>query len=216
MTVFAGIVMAKGEPTWLSDFVDRNGIDAGEVLVVVDAQTDFVDGALANEQAQANVVDLAEAVAGADGLVIGTLDTHQADYMDTQEGRNLPVPHCEEHTEGWLPHPTVLEALVRRQERLGVAVPMFRKPTFGSTRLAEQLSELAKDHDVRRIRFVGYCTDICVVSNALLVKAFLPETEIVCEAWACAGVTPDAHEAALTVMESCQVKVNRERPAGRE
>ena len=201
----------RKDDLYLCDYVDANGCDAEEVTVVIDAQTDFVDGILGAKEAVETVGAIAEEVMRADGMVIGTLDTHHDDYMGTQEGQNLPVPHCIQGTDGWMPHPVIRRAFEKRFERTGLVVPMYEKPTFGSIAMARQLAELDARHPIRRIRFLGYCTDICVISNALLVKATLPEVEIVCEAWGCAGVTPEAHDAALRVMGSCQVKVNLER-----
>lgn len=196
----------------LGYIAESEGTPTDEVLVVVDAQTDFVDGVLGTPEAEARIGAVADAVREAIGLVVMTLDTHGDDYMDTQEGKNLPVPHCLRGTDGWLPHPVLAEAIAERLDATGRGVPAFEKPTFGCPRLATQLLKIHMDHPIRRIRFVGFCTDICVVSNALITKAYLPDVEVVCEAWACAGVTPEAHEAAIKVMESCQVTVNRERP----
>lgn len=204
----------------LYDFACAAGIDTTDVLCDVDGQTDFIDGVLGTKEAAGTVDMLAAEIEGEDALVIGTLDTHDAGYMQTQEGRNLPVPHCNRGTAGWMPHPKLIEAFARRYERTGKPVVLFQKPTFGSTHLAGQLLDLNRQRiaagqgPIKRIRFAGYCTDICVISNALLIKAYLPEVALVCEAWCCAGVTPEAHEAALRVMESCQVKVNRERNGG--
>ncbi len=177
-----------------------------DVLVVVDMQNDFVSGALGTQEA----FDIVPCVVGrvVDGLnrgetILFTRDTHEEDYLGTQEGRKLPVPHCIRGTEGW-------EIIPQLQE---YAPHPIDKPTFGSRELGALLR--ARDEDLRRQRqpgvgkvtLIGVCTDICVLSNALLVKAFLPEAEIVVEAGCCAGVTPQAHRTALEAMRACQITV---------
>lgn len=180
-----------------------------EILVVVDMQVDFVNGTLGTPEAQAIVGDVCHAIDGWEGDIAVTLDTHEPDYMDTQEGRNLPVTHCQEGTEGWMLVPQVTEALRRYEERTGKKLVFYKKGTFGSKELAQDMANLNEIHPVRRIRLIGLCTDICVVSNALLLKAFLPEVPIEVEADCCAGVTPDTHEAALATMACCQVNIIR-------
>lgn len=182
--------------------------DGEDILVVVDMQVDFVNGTLGTPEAQGIVANVCDAIDAFDGMLIVTKDTHDVDYMGTQEGRNLPVSHCVKGTDGWQLDGDVAHAVARYESRTGRDAIVFEKGTFGSKELAMALA-LA---DVRRpiagtVRLIGLCTDICVISNALLVKAFLPEVEVVCDARCCAGVTPMAHEAALRTMESCQVKV---------
>ena len=172
-----------------------------EILLVIDMQNDFVSGALGTGEAEAIV----EAVAAEIGKypagdVIATRDTHGADYLRTQEGRRLPVPHCIRGTEGWEIAPRIAQALGEAE--------IVDKPTFGSRALAERLAALAEGEELG-ITLVGLCTDICVVSNALLVKAFLPEVPVRVLARCCAGVTPESHEAALRTMEMCQITVER-------
>ena len=170
-----------------------------DILVVVDMQNDFVSGALGTAEAAAivsRVVDrVAEGTARGEKLIF-TRDTHWADYLDTQEGRRLPVPHCIRGTEGW----EIIGELASYAENAVV----LDKPTFGSRELGQLLAE---EGQVGKITFIGLCTDICVISNALLAKAFLPEAEIVVEAGCCAGVTPESHRNALTAMEVCQITV---------
>lgn len=188
------------------------GTDAfGSVLAVIDMQVDFVDGALGTAEAIGIVGSVCRRIDECDGdtAIIVTKDTHWDDYMGTQEGRNLPVPHCLEGTEGWMLAPEVAKALGRYEERTGRKVPIYCKPTFGSTELARDLAEHDRENHIGNIEFIGLCTDICVVSNALLAKAFLPETEVSVRAECCAGVTPESHEAALSTMESCQVRIIR-------
>lgn len=163
------------------------------LLVVVDMQHDFVDGALGTPEAVRILPAAAALIAGWRGEVVYTLDTHGADYLSTQEGRLLPVPHCIKGTRG--------HSLVPGIGREGART--FEKGTFGSIALAEY----ARQFD--EIAFCGLCTDICVISNALLVKAFAPEAALFVAADACAGTTPAAHEAALAAMRSCQVRVVR-------
>ena len=170
-----------------------------DILVVVDMQNDFVSGALGTAEAAAivsRVVDrVAEGTARGEKLIF-TRDTHWADYLDTQEGRRLPVPHCIRGTESW----EIIGELASYAENAVV----LDKPTFGSRELGQLLAE---EGQVGKITFIGLCTDICVISNALLAKAFLPEAEIVVEAGCCAGVTPESHRNALAAMEVCQITV---------
>ncbi len=170
-------------------------------LLVIDMQNDFVDGALGTAEAQAIVAVVAERARSFDGSVVFTRDTHGADYLTTQEGRNLPVEHCIRETPGWQLAPAVAAVA----EELGA--PIFDKPAFGSVDLAQWLAARDAEEPIEFIELIGLCTDICVVSNALLVKAFLPEVPVCVEANLCAGVTPAAHEAALATMRSCQVQV---------
>ena len=173
-------------------------------LIVIDMQKDFVTGALGSDEARAilpGVIERIHAAKKAGETVIYTLDTHGEDYMSTREGRYLPVPHCIKGTQGYLPEDGVLEAL---EDCLG-----FEKPTFGSMELAEWLCERAENEDGKgeTIELIGVCTDICVVSNALLIKAALPEADVIVDGSLCAGVTPEAHAAALMTMRSCQIEV---------
>ena len=180
-----------------------------KILVVVDMQNDFVTGALRNEEAIKIVPDVVNKVKDAalskDTLVIFTQDTHLTDYMETQEGKNLPVPHCIEETEGW----EIIEELKPFVKTDSAWLP-FRKGTFGSVALGEELRDfIQKDNKkIEKIEFIGLCTDICVLSNATLVKAFLPEVPIEVDATCCAGVTPESHDTALNAMKAIQIKVN--------
>ncbi len=170
-----------------------------KLLLVIDMQKDFIDGALGTAEAQAIVDRVVEEIKKYPaGDVLATRDTHPADYLNTQEGRKLPVVHCVKGTPGW-------ELDGRVAAALGGA-EIIDKPTFGSVALAEKLAALA-EREALDITLVGLCTDICVVSNALLVKAFLPETPVHVIAAACAGVTPESHQAALRTMAMCQVDV---------
>ena len=169
-----------------------------KVLVVVDMQNDFIDGALGTKEAVAIVPNVAEKIKNFDGKIVFTRDTHEENYMDTQEGKNLPVVHCVKGTGGW-------EINAKVKEALKDAV-VIDKPTFGSKILAEEIAKIAEKEDIT-VTLIGLCTDICVVSNALLIKAYLPEVPVKVIASCCAGVTPESHEAALTTMRMCQVQV---------
>ena len=165
------------------------------LLIVVDMQNDFIDGALGTKEAEAIVPAVLEKIKGFDGRVIFTRDTHFDDYMDTQEGKNLPVPHCIKGSEGWQIR-AELDAL--RTE------PAIDKVTFGSKDLVDVLKA---EGDIGSFTFLGLCTDICVISNVMVVKAFFPEVPLYVDAAGCAGVTPESHRHALETMKACQVKV---------
>ncbi len=171
-----------------------------KILICIDMQNDFVDGVLGTPEARAILPAVIEKVRSHNGPVIFTRDTHQENYMETQEGRKLPVPHCIEGTDGWQLVPA-LEAL-----RLEKNAPCIDKPTFGSHVLAAQM---ARDYAGKAAAFelIGVCTDICVISNAMLLKAFLPEAQVLVDASCCAGVTPESHENALKAMTMCQVEI---------
>ena len=173
----------------------------GKILVVIDMQNDFVTGALGSEEAKKIVPDVVDKVKNYDGDVIFTRDTHGEDYMQTQEGKNLPVPHCIKGTDGWQIIP---ELLTLQQEK---NCKIFDKPTFGSTELAEYIKKEYEKGNIEEVEFVGVCTDICVVSNAMLIKANAPELPVSVTAGCCAGVTPQKHNAALETMQSCQIKI---------
>ena len=174
---------------------------AEKYLLVIDMQNDFVDGALGTPEAQAIVAGVAARARAFDGHVVFTRDTHGSDYLDTQEGKNLPVTHCVAGTSGWELAPAIAEVAA------DLNAPVFDKPTFGSVDLAEWLVARTAEAPIDSIELVGLCTDICVVSNALMIKAFLPEVPVAVDARLCAGVTFASHEAALATMRSCQVQV---------
>lgn len=169
-----------------------------KILVVVDMQNDFIDGALGTPEAASIVPYVKQVIESFDGKVLFTRDTHFADYMDTQEGKNLPVPHCIKDTDGWR---------IRRELDALRKTPAIDKITFGSKDLVEILKE---EPSVESITFVGLCTDICVISNVMLVKAFFPEIPLIVDAKACAGVTPESHQNALAAMKMCQVRIVNE------
>ena len=169
------------------------------ILVVVDMQNDFIDGSLGTKEAQAIVDNVVAEIANYDPVnIFVTRDTHPENYLDTQEGKNLPVVHCVKNTKGWEINEKIAKAL-RNAE-------IIDKPTFGSKILAEKIAAIAEKEDIE-VTLIGLCTDICVVSNALLIKAYVPEIPMRVIASCCAGVTPESHEAALKTMALCQVKV---------
>ena len=167
-------------------------------LVVIDVQNDFVTGSLGTAEAVEMLPRLLDKMGSFEGAILMTQDTHGADYLSTQEGKMLPVEHCIEGTEGW-EFPEKVEAL---RESRGARV--YEKPTFGSTRLVSELKRLYDSGELESVELVGLCTDICVISNALMIKAAMPELPVYVDPACCAGVTPEKHEAALEVMRSCQ------------
>lgn len=183
------------------------------ILVVVDMQNDFIDGALGSAQAERIVSGVAEkirAAAGQGSLIFVTQDTHSGEYLSTLEGKNLPVPHCLRGSEGWRLHEDVRAAL---EEAAPERLQIIEKPGFGSVELMEQLGRAAAAGPVEEIEFVGLCTDICVIANAMLAKACLTEVPVVVDAACCAGVTPQSHQTALDAMTACQIEI---RNRGRE
>ena len=171
-----------------------------KVLIVVDMQKDFVDGALGTAEAVGIVDNVVKKIESTDGDIIVTYDTHHENYMETQEGKNLPVPHCIRGTEGWQLDKKVQTAVDKKGFRA------IEKPTFGSTELSEYIKKTYNPDEIE-IELIGLCTDICVVSNALLIKANFLETKVSVDASCCAGVTVDSHNAALTTMKMCQINV---------
>ena len=171
-----------------------------DILVVVDMQNDFIDGALGTKEAVTIVPKVEEKIRNFKGTVLFTRDTHETWYLDTQEGKKLPIPHCIRDTEGW--------QIRRELDDLRKTDPID-KETFGSTDLAADLVAMNIDDEIGSITFVDLCTDICVISNALLAKAALPEVPITVDASCCAGVTPESHENALKAMEMCQIDIVR-------
>lgn len=171
-----------------------------KILVVIDMQKDFTTGVLGNPETAAAAAPAAEKIRTfranePDGLIIATLDTHGEDYMQTQEGRNLPVPHCIKDTDGWQLDPVVAEAL-------GEDVIFVEKRTFGAIDLPEIIG---REREIDAIEMAGVCTDICVISNAMILKAAYPEVPVIVHADCCAGVTPESHQNALAAMRACQI-----------
>ena len=171
-----------------------------KVLVVVDIQNDFVDGALGTPEAVAIIDAAAEKIKNFDGDIFVTYDTHYDNYMDTLEGKKLPVPHCIKGTNGWELNPKIANAL------MGKDYTAVEKLTFGSVDLPQLVKEKIGNQKAE-ITLIGLCTDICVVSNALLLKANILDSEIFVDSACCAGVTRDTHNAALDTMRCCQINV---------
>lgn len=171
-----------------------------KVLVVVDMQNDFIDGTLGTDEAKAIVTAVRDKIDEyhiAGDTVLFTRDTHYENYLQTQEGRNLPVEHCIKGTYGW--------EISSELKTSGSMI--IDKSSFGSCMLAEKLEEINASNDIEAIELVGLCTDICVISNGLLIKTKLPEIQVKVDASCCAGVTPESHETALRAMQACQIEV---------
>lgn len=166
-----------------------------KILVVVDMQKDFITGSLGTAEAAEIVERTAEEIKNFDGEVVFTQDTHLSIYLETQEGKRLPVPHCIKGTDGW--------ELCDELAPLAKGYRIFEKPTFGSIELANYIA----GGDYTEIELIGLCTDICVISNALLLKAYLPEVRISVNSACCAGVTPQSHKNALDAMKMCQIDI---------
>lgn len=167
------------------------------ILIVVDMQNDFIDGALGTKEAVAIVDNVANKIREFNGRVIFTRDTHSDNYMQTREGKHLPVPHCIKNTEGW-------QIRAELQDFCGFVID---KPCFGSMELAQLLIEENKKQPIDSVCLVGLCTDICVISNAMIIKSALPEIDVIVDSACCAGVTPQSHLNALEAMKMCQIEV---------
>lgn len=180
-----------------------------KVLVVVDMQNDFITGSLGTKEAQGIVENVVKKIKTTDAdLILFTQDTHGEDYLNTPEGKKLPVVHCVQNTEGWELHPQIKQAWIDKKNNTkitGVPNNSFHKSVFGSPELVSYIKNQAGS--VAEIELIGVCTDICVVTNALLLKTALPEVTVKVDSTCCAGVTPESHEAALVVMQMCQVDI---------
>lgn len=170
-----------------------------KVLLVIDMQNDFIDGALGTKEAVAIVPKVIHKIKNFDGLVLFTRDTHGEDYLSTQEGKNLPVVHCVKGTHGW----EIQEEIEKLRN-----TKAFDKPTFGSIELGKYLTERNSKDPISEITVIGLCTDICVISNAMIAKASLPEVPVHVDSACCAGVTPQSHENALKAMAVCQIQID--------
>ncbi len=168
-----------------------------KILVVVDMQNDFIDGALGSGEAVAIVDNVVETIKEFDGEIIFTRDTHFENYKETQEGKKLPVGHCIKDTYGWEICDKIKKLDAYEKSR------KIDKVTFGS----EELAKYAEAEKPDEVYILGLCTDICVISNAMLIKAFSPETEITVIENCCAGVTPESHLTALNAMKMCQINI---------
>ena len=170
-----------------------------KVLIVVDMQNDFVDGVLGSQEAVEMIDTAVETINSFDGKVFYTQDTHGEDYLDTEEGRHLPVVHCIKGSEGWKIHPKIEKALLLK------GATRIEKSTFGSEKLMGIIEKEVPE--VESITLIGICTDICVISNAMLAKAHFQNTPVTVISSACAGVTPESHENALAAMKMCHIEI---------
>lgn len=176
-----------------------------EILVVVDMQNDFVSGSLGTKEAVEivpRVVARVEEGIHRNETVLFTRDTHETGYLETQEGKRLPMPHCIRETAGW--------QIIDQLRAYTARTQPIDKPTFGSVDLCSALQIVNQQMPIEKVTLIGLCTDICVISNALMVKAFLPEAEVVVDAACCAGVTPESHRNALEAMKMCQITVEHD------
>lgn len=171
------------------------------VLVVVDMQNDFIDGALGTKEAVAIVPNVMEKIRTFRGRVLATRDTHEENYLETQEGRKLPIKHCIRNTHGWKMNEKIQSLIIEKP---------IDKETFGSRDLPIILQEYDNEEQIDSITLVGLCTDICVISNAMVLKTYFPEIPIIVDASCCAGVTPQSHKQALEAMKMCQIEIQGE------
>lgn len=172
-----------------------------DILIIVDMQKDFIDGSLGSIEAQQILPNILKRIRNHRGPVFYTLDTHHENYLTSQEGHHLPITHCLKESEGWALHPEIEQAL-----KIAMATPI-EKNTFGAKELIPALEACAQKGPITSITLAGLCTDICVISNALLIKAWFPEVPIYVDAQACAGVSPSSHQTALDAMRACQISI---------
>jgi len=180
-----------------------------KIIIVIDMQKDFISGTLGTPQAAAIVSNIAKKIEASENqLIIFTQDTHQEDYLQTPEGKKLPVIHCIENTPGWEIDPTIKNAWKNNKNTIileEVEENTFKKPVFASLQLIEFLQK--KEPEISEIEMVGVCTDICVISNALMIKNILPNVKVSVNGGLCAGVTEESHDQALNVMKMCHVDI---------
>ena len=176
----------------------------GNLLVVIDMQNGFITGSLGSKEAEAIVPKVKEKLEGFEGNVIFTRDTHTKEYLKTQEGKNLPVEHCIKDSVGWEIESS-LQPYTMKPETI-----VLDKESFGSLQLAKAIETILRDtkEPIEEIELVGLCTDICVISNAIILKAAFPEIPVAVDSSCCAGVTIQSHENALEAMKMCQINVN--------
>ena len=172
-----------------------------DILIVVDMQNDFVTGALGSDDARAIVPRAVRKIQSFSGEIIFTRDTHGDNYLETLEGKKLPVKHCIAHTKGW--------ELIPEIQKFCHKEPVD-KPAFGSFLLGETLRKLNEQERIRTVTLIGLCTDICVISNAVIAKASLPDVEIIVDAACCAGSTKEGHQCALEAMSRCQICIENQ------
>lgn len=172
-----------------------------KVLVVVDMQNDFITGVLGTKEAEAIVDYVAKMIRAFPGDVVATQDTHANDYLKTEEGEHLPVVHCVEGSEGWQIENRVAKALEEKD------ADIIKKWTFGSKELMAHLEAMHEKEPIASFTILGICTDLCVISNAMLLKAFFREVPITVDSKGCAGVSPESHKRALEAMEVCHMTI---------
>ncbi|OON99076.1 MAG: amidase [Epulopiscium sp. Nele67-Bin004] len=180
-----------------------------KILVVVDMQNDFIDGVLGTKQAQnivPNVIQKIKKYMQDGETIYFTKDTHTTDYLNTQEGKRLPVEHCIRNTAGWELNPEI-QKLADEIQKDSLQPIIFEKPSFGSEVLPTTIKNSVQENEKVAIEVIGLCTDICVISNVVLIKAFLPEATVQVDALCCAGVTPESHENAINAMKMIQVDI---------
>lgn len=198
--------MQKMEAIVLQNYIKERKIKMSKILIVVDMQNDFITGSLGTKEAEAiveKVVKKIEVYRKQGHQVLYTRDTHSETYLTTSEGRKLPVIHCVKGTPGWNLAPEVEKTVVSAEQ-------IYEKETFGAIKLGEKIKHLSEQEADLEIELVGLCTDICVISNALLIKAYVPEVTISVDAACCAGVTPESHTNALNAMKMCQIEILNE------
>lgn len=182
-----------------------------KVLLVVDMQNDFINGSLGTKEAEQILPFVEKRIKDStEDIIIFTQDTHYSDYLETQEGKRLPIEHCMHETHGWEIHPSLINAWKKNKYTFRLDdIPnnSLSKDTFGSKDLIELLTELADEEPIEEVEIIGLCTDICVISNALLIKAYFPETTITVNSSGCAGVSPESHNTAINAMRACQVDI---------
>lgn len=183
-----------------------------KVLCVIDVQNDFIDGSLGTKEAQAVLPNIVKKINYWKGFTVATMDTHHQDYLSTHEGKKLPVVHCEYNTDGWNMPKSVNDAL-EDTAYLGCcckntfgSLNKHNTPSFYAKDLVSKIDAVAGKNDLE-ITLIGFCTDICVVSNALILRAYFPDATIKVDSTCCAGTTPQRHDKALTVMKSCQIDI---------
>ena len=179
------------------------------ILVVIDMQNDFINGALGTPEAMGIVDNVVKRIEDSEGeVILFTKDTHQDDYLDTPEGKKLPVVHCIEGTDGWEINDKILAAWREHNNTIvfpGLQDNTFNKPVFGSVELVNFLK--TREAEITEIELLGVCTDICVISNGIMIKNTLPDVKLSVNSACCAGVTPESHTKALNVMEMCQIDI---------
>lgn len=202
-------IYLSSEKIWFFNYLISWRWFVMKILIVVDMQNDFISGSLGTKEAETIVPNVIDKINKSKGqLILFTKDTHKADYLNTKEGKMLPIEHCIENTEGWYINEDILKAWLNNKNTIVVSNldnNTFTKNTFGSTHLAQYIKNIEKG--IESVEIIGLCTDICVLSNAIIIKAYIPEVEIIVDASCCAGVNPESHNNALKAMKMCHINV---------